>query len=73
MHASNACNPLPTWRWRKEDLEIKATVLNPNMQEASLVYRVSSRIDRAMQRIPVLKNNNNNKNKQKTKTKTQYQ
>ena len=31
--------------------------------EVSLVYRVSSRTARAIQRNPVLKNKNNNKNK----------
>jgi hypothetical protein len=33
--------------------------------KASLVYRVSSRTVRAIQRNPVSKNNNNNKTKQK--------
>jgi hypothetical protein len=35
--------------------------------EASLVYRVSSRTARAIQRNPVLKNKNKNKNKNKTR------
>jgi hypothetical protein len=35
--------------------------------KASLVYRVSSRIARAIQRNPVSKNNNNNNNKTTTK------
>jgi hypothetical protein len=41
--------------------------------EASLVYKVSFRTARAMQRNPASKNNNNNnknKNKNKNKTKT---
>jgi hypothetical protein len=33
--------------------------------EASLIYRVSSRTARAIQKNPVLKNNNNNNNKPK--------
>jgi hypothetical protein len=33
--------------------------------KASLVYKVSSRTARAIQRIPVSKNNNNNKKKEK--------
>jgi hypothetical protein len=40
--------------------------------EASLVYKVSSRTARAIQRNPVLKNNNNNNNN-KTKTKIDIQ
>jgi hypothetical protein len=39
--------------------------------KASLVYRVSSRSSRAIQRNPVSKQNNNN-NKKKTKTKKEY-
>jgi hypothetical protein len=38
--------------------------------EASLVYRVSSRTARALQRNPVSKNKNNNNNNNKTKVKT---
>jgi hypothetical protein len=37
--------------------------------EASLVYRVSSRTARAIQRNPVSKQNKTKQNKQKTKTK----
>jgi hypothetical protein len=37
--------------------------------KASLVYRVSSRTARAIQRNPVLKKNNNNKTKQNKKNK----
>jgi hypothetical protein len=39
--------------------------------KASLVYRVSSRTARAIQRNPVLKNKNKNKNKRKEKRKSQ--
>jgi hypothetical protein len=38
--------------------------------EASLVYKVSSRTARAIQRKPVLKNKNKNKQKKKPKNKT---
>jgi hypothetical protein len=38
--------------------------------KASLVYRVSSRTVRAIQRNPVSKKQNKNKNKNKNKTKT---
>jgi hypothetical protein len=37
--------------------------------EASLVYKVSSRTARAIQRNPVSKNNNNNKNPKRKKKK----
>jgi hypothetical protein len=40
--------------------------------EDSLVYSVSSRIDRAIQRNPVSKNKNKNKNKKKTKNQRLY-